>query len=145
MVVALACLFLLCDAGLGCQPAVFPDSSAALYCRLRGFQGNGGDEQVCCKHWPHTYVAYNAVNTLLAPPCLARHFACGHIAASAALTSVDVLLCSFVDGVSVCRAFTAAAVQQAVDSKQLGLTGLRQLLLIYQQQLADVKAIPSTV
>jgi hypothetical protein len=42
------------------------------------------------------------------------------------------------------RAFTAAAVQQAVDSKQLGLTGLRQLLLMYQQQLADVKAIPST-
>jgi hypothetical protein len=46
--------------------------------------------------------------------------------------------------VIVCRAFTAAAVQQAVDAKQLGLTGLRQLLRMYEQQLADVNAIPST-
>lgn len=45
----------------------------------------------------------------------------------------------------VCRAFTAAAVQQAVDAKQLGLAGLRQLLQMYEQQLADVTAIPSTV
>jgi hypothetical protein len=46
-------------------------------------------------------------------------------------------------GCCACRAFTSAAVQEAVASKQLGLTGLRQLLLMYQQQLADVRAIPS--
>lgn len=43
-----------------------------------------------------------------------------------------------------CRAFTSGAVQEAVTSKQLGLTGLRQLVLMYQQQLADVRAIPGT-
>jgi hypothetical protein len=35
-------------------------------------------------------------------------------------------------------------VQEAVDAGQLGLTGLRQLLLMYQQQLADISAIPRT-
>jgi hypothetical protein len=43
------------------------------------------------------------------------------------------------------RSFTSDAVQEAVDGGQLGLTGLRQLLLMYQQQLADISAIPHTV
>lgn len=43
-----------------------------------------------------------------------------------------------------CRALTSGAVQEAVASQQLGLTGLRQLVLMYQQQLADVRAIPGT-
>lgn len=44
-----------------------------------------------------------------------------------------------------CRSFSVEAVQAAVDEQQLGLQGLRALLLMYQQQLADVRAIPAFV
>lgn len=41
------------------------------------------------------------------------------------------------------RAFSSTAVQEAVAAQQLDLQGLRQLLVAYQQQLADVRAIPA--
>lgn len=42
------------------------------------------------------------------------------------------------------RAFSGTAVQEAVAGGQLGLPGLRQLLVQYQQQLANIKAVPAT-
>jgi len=41
------------------------------------------------------------------------------------------------------RAFSSTAVQEAMAAQQLDLQGLRQLLVAYQQQLANVRAIPA--
>jgi hypothetical protein len=42
------------------------------------------------------------------------------------------------------RSFSADAVRAAVEGGQMGLLGLRGLLVLHQQQLADVQHIPAT-